>query len=99
MVGLAVETINNTVAVGTIVDLDGPDFQIHGMPLGDENVRVAVVVPIQEKAKLPFPIYGDLETVGDAVGCHVAWPKKLVQWRMRITVSGLILQVLIVQLS
>ncbi|PON68166.1 TIR domain containing protein [Parasponia andersonii] len=82
-VGLAVGTLGNTVAVGTIVDLGGPNFQIHGMPLGDENVCVAIVVPIQQNVRLPIPVDNDLETVGHAVGCFVAWPKNLVQWPIR----------------
>ncbi|PON87728.1 hypothetical protein TorRG33x02_164230 [Trema orientale] len=82
-VGLAVGTLGNTVAVGTIVDLSGLNFQIHGMPLGDENVCVAIVVPIQQNVRLPIPVDDDLETVGHAVGCFVAWPKNLVQWPIR----------------
>jgi hypothetical protein len=56
--------------------LDGP---IHGVTLGEENVRISVEVPIKEDAYLPIPnIAGDIFTVKQAIGTHIAWPRHLV---------------------
>ncbi|XP_062014614.1 uncharacterized protein LOC133731200 [Rosa rugosa] len=49
---LVVDTKDNIVAMGTVIMLDGP---IHGVPLGAENIRISVDVPIKEDAKLPIP--------------------------------------------
>ncbi|XP_062020949.1 uncharacterized protein LOC133737408 [Rosa rugosa] len=56
--------------------LDGP---IHGVPLGAENVRISVEVPIKEDAYLLIPnLLGDIFTVKQAIGTHAAWPRNLV---------------------
>ncbi|XP_040368433.1 uncharacterized protein LOC112190008 [Rosa chinensis] len=73
---LAVDTKDNIVAMGTIIMLDGP---IHGVPLGAENARISVDVPIKEDAYLPIPnVSGDIFTVKQAIGTHVACPRHLV---------------------
>lgn len=72
---LAVDTINNIVALGTVILLNGP---VHGVPLGDANVRVSIDVPIKGEALLPIPIGDEIVTLRQAIGTHVAWPRNLV---------------------
>ncbi|XP_062019479.1 uncharacterized protein LOC133736053 isoform X1 [Rosa rugosa] len=61
--------------MGMVIPLDGP---IHGVPLGDGNVRVSVEVPIKGEALLPIPIGDEIVTLRQAIGTHVAWPRNLV---------------------
>ncbi|KAL6129739.1 hypothetical protein ACLB2K_073088 [Fragaria x ananassa] len=77
---LAVDTMENIVAFGRIVDgdLDPNKQTIHGVPLGAENVRVSIVVPIIGHHLLPYPIKDEIMTVKDALGFIVAWPRNLV---------------------
>ncbi|KAL6209102.1 hypothetical protein ACLB2K_020045 [Fragaria x ananassa] len=76
----AVDTVENIVAFGCIVDRDlDPNKQtIHGVPLGAENVRVSIVVSIIGHHLLPYPIKDEIMTVKDALGSIVAWPRNLV---------------------
>ncbi|XP_050370270.1 uncharacterized protein LOC126788239 isoform X2 [Argentina anserina] len=76
---LSVGSINNVVSHGTIIEVDGGNHTVHGMPLGEGNIRVAIDTALDEEALLPIPVTGELETVGHAVGSHVAWPKHLVK--------------------
>ncbi|XP_062014615.1 uncharacterized protein LOC133731201 [Rosa rugosa] len=70
---LVVDTKDNIVAMGTVIMLDGP---IHGVPLGAENIRISVDVPIKEDAKLPIPnVSAEIFTVKQATGTHAAWPR------------------------
>ena len=41
-------------------------------------MRVAIHVVVVHNALLPIPIPDEITYVGDAIGCHVAWPKNLV---------------------
>ncbi|GMN24717.1 hypothetical protein TIFTF001_043809 [Ficus carica] len=50
---------------------------IHGIPLGEENVRVTITVPKINRALLPIPT-NEATSVEEAVGGFVAWPKSLV---------------------
>lgn len=75
---LALGTIDNIVAHGSIIELDGPNATIHGIPLGKTNIRVAINVALNRTACLPIPVRDELITVGQAVGSQVAWPKNLV---------------------
>ncbi|GMN47264.1 hypothetical protein TIFTF001_016435 [Ficus carica] len=54
---------------------------VHGIPLGEGNVRVSINVPKLKKSPLPIPTY-DATTVEDAVKGFVAWPKSLVELDM-----------------
>ena len=58
-----------------------PTDTVHGIPLGEGNVRVSINVPKLKKAPLPIPTY-DATTVEDAVNGFVAWPKSLVELDM-----------------
>ncbi|GMN69270.1 hypothetical protein TIFTF001_038320 [Ficus carica] len=58
-----------------------PTDTVHGIPLGEGNVRVSINVPKLKKSPLPIPTY-DATTVEDAVNGFVAWPKSLVELDM-----------------
>ncbi|GMN46191.1 hypothetical protein TIFTF001_015383 [Ficus carica] len=55
-----------------------PTDTVHGIPLGEGNVRVSINVPKLKKSPLPIPTY-EATTVEDAVNGFVAWPKRLVE--------------------
>ncbi|GMN55391.1 hypothetical protein TIFTF001_024509 [Ficus carica] len=55
-----------------------PTDTVHGIPLGEGNVRVSINVPKLKKSPLPIPMY-EATTVEDAVNGFVAWPKTLVE--------------------
>ncbi|PRQ18900.1 hypothetical protein RchiOBHm_Chr7g0211271 [Rosa chinensis] len=75
---LAVNTISNIVAFGTVFDDADINKTIHGAPLKEGCVRVSVDGEIQGDAPLPFPIMGEMEFVREAVGSHMAWPEEFV---------------------
>ncbi|XP_062011742.1 uncharacterized protein LOC133728340 isoform X2 [Rosa rugosa] len=75
---LAVDTITNIVAFGTVFEEEDVSRVIHGVPMKEGCVRVSVDGAIQEEARLPFPVGDEMELVGQAVGSHVAWPEELV---------------------
>ncbi|GMN44730.1 hypothetical protein TIFTF001_013925 [Ficus carica] len=55
-----------------------PTDTVHGIPLGEENVRVSINVSKLKKSPLPIPTY-EATTVEDAINGFVAWPKRLVE--------------------
>ncbi|GMN24044.1 hypothetical protein TIFTF001_040529 [Ficus carica] len=55
-----------------------PTDTVHGIPLGEGNMRVSINVPKLKKAPLPIPTY-EATTVEDAINGFVAWPKTLVE--------------------
>ncbi|GMN60371.1 hypothetical protein TIFTF001_029469 [Ficus carica] len=55
-----------------------PTDTVHGIPLGEGNMRVSINVPKLKKSPLPIPTY-EATTVEDAVNGFVAWPKTLVE--------------------
>ncbi|CAL5406942.1 unnamed protein product [Camellia sinensis] len=65
---LAVGSIENIVACGTVYERIEPNEAIHMVPLGESNVRVSVEVVIQKDAHLPIPIPDEMLIVGEAVG-------------------------------
>ncbi|XP_062019039.1 uncharacterized protein LOC133735656 [Rosa rugosa] len=77
---LASGSIDNVVAVATIIEGNGEcnSQLIHGIPLGEGNIRVSIVRSIVDEALLPFPIKDEILTVRDAIGTYVAWPKDLI---------------------
>ncbi|XP_040375666.1 uncharacterized protein LOC121053154 [Rosa chinensis] len=77
---LAIDSVENIVAIGTIINIDLETNQqtIHGALLGEENVRVSIIRTLVHEALLPFPIKDEIMTVKDAIGTCVAWPKNLV---------------------
>jgi hypothetical protein len=51
---------------------------LHNMPLGADNVKVSIYVPIVPDAAIPCP-HEDITRVADAVGTFIAWPRRLVR--------------------
>jgi hypothetical protein len=52
---------------------------IHGLPMPEGCVRVAVVGELKGDAPLPFPVLdAQMLLVRDAIGSHLAWPEKWV---------------------
>ncbi|GMN51413.1 hypothetical protein TIFTF001_020560 [Ficus carica] len=54
-----------------------PTDIVHGIPLGEENVRVILIIPKLKRALLPIPT-NEATCIEEAVGGFVAWPKRLV---------------------
>ncbi|PRQ18019.1 putative transposase, Ptta/En/Spm, plant, transposase, Tnp1/En/Spm [Rosa chinensis] len=77
---LALGSIDNVVAVATIVEVNKEckSQLIHGVPLGEGNMRVSILLSVVDSALLPFPIKDEILTVRDAIGTYVAWPKDLI---------------------
>ncbi|GMN72673.1 hypothetical protein TIFTF001_052048, partial [Ficus carica] len=65
------------VAIGRAYADCVPTDTVHGIPLGEENVRVTITVPKINRALLPIPT-NEATSVEEAVGGFVAWPKSLV---------------------
>ncbi|GMN69519.1 hypothetical protein TIFTF001_038569 [Ficus carica] len=51
---------------------------VHGIPLGEGNMRVSINVSKLKKAALPIPRY-EATTVKEAINGFVTWPKTLVE--------------------
>ncbi|KAK9277312.1 hypothetical protein L1049_006852 [Liquidambar formosana] len=75
---LAVGTINNIVAHGTVFDRESPDEKIHTVMLGESYRRVSVNYVLSPNALLPVPIPDEMTTLRDAHKSYVAWPKDLI---------------------
>ncbi|GMN66887.1 hypothetical protein TIFTF001_035953 [Ficus carica] len=65
------------VAIGRAYMDCVPTDTVHGIPLGEENVRVTITVPKLNRALLPIPT-NEATTIKEAVGGFVAWPKSSV---------------------
>ncbi|XP_063940205.1 uncharacterized protein LOC135152587 [Daucus carota subsp. sativus] len=78
---LAVDNIDNKVAFGVVFDEeDGLSTSVHGVPLQPGFVRVSVDGSIQDDALVPVPVIGEIETVHQAIGSHLAWPKDMISY-------------------
>ena len=51
---------------------------VHGVPLQPGFIRVAVDGSIKDDALVLVPIVGEIETVHQAIGSHLAWPKDMI---------------------
>lgn len=51
---------------------------VHGLPLKPEHARVSVDGIIKGDALVPVPVAGEIETVQQAVGSLIAWPRDLI---------------------
>lgn len=73
------DSIDNKVAFG-VVFKDGGEFgnKIHGSTMMPGCLRVSVDGCINPKALLPVPVPGEMETVIQALGSHVAWPEEFI---------------------
>ncbi|GMN60776.1 hypothetical protein TIFTF001_029877 [Ficus carica] len=65
------------VAIGRAYVDCVPTDTVHGIPLGEENVRVTITVPKLNRALLPIPT-NEATSIEEAVGGFVAWLKSLV---------------------
>lgn len=74
--------IENKVAFG-VAFKDGTGFgnKIHGVDMMPGCVRVSVDGCINPKALLPVPVPGEMETVIQALGSHVAWPEEFILYQ------------------
>lgn len=72
-------SIDNKVAFGVAFDEgDGMGTAVHGVPLKPGFIRVGVDGSIKDEALVPVPIVGEIETVHQAIGSHLAWPRDLI---------------------
>ncbi|KAL0561537.1 hypothetical protein IC582_001968 [Cucumis melo] len=65
---LSIGSINNIVAVATIVEDN----------IGCPNVKVLVDVVMGENLTIPNPMKGNIETLNQALGNIIEWPRRLV---------------------
>ncbi|GMN54133.1 hypothetical protein TIFTF001_023252 [Ficus carica] len=54
-----------------------PTDTVHGIPIGEKNVRVTITVPKLKRALLPI-LTNEATCIEEAVGGFIAWPKRLV---------------------
>lgn len=72
---LAIDSTLNIVAYATV---DTKADVVHGKAIEEENARVSITRAIQGSAKIPFPIKDEIETVEQAVGTYISWPRHLI---------------------
>ncbi|GAY42410.1 hypothetical protein CUMW_066620, partial [Citrus unshiu] len=75
---LAVGSINNIVAKGTMLENNDSNATVHGVPLVVMDVRVAINIATKGHTFLPRPVGDELVLASHAIGSHVAWPKQFV---------------------
>ena len=75
-----------TVAYGTIVSVNGPGNFIDDVPLPVNCMRISIDKAIDQSAPLPVAIPSACQSIGDAVGGHVAWPVHLISMRDEVNV-------------
>ncbi|XP_038895930.1 uncharacterized protein LOC120084092 isoform X2 [Benincasa hispida] len=75
---LAIGSVDNIVAVGTMFESDAQCPSINEIPLGPDNVRAMVDIVMGEDVALPIPQKDKIKTLDQAIGNFVAWPRKLV---------------------
>lgn len=61
-----------------LFDDDDMNKSIHGVVMQPGCARVSVDGSIQGQAKIPIPVVGEIETVNQAVGSYVSWPRELI---------------------
>lgn len=75
---MKLDSSTDIAAYGTVVEVNGANKLIHGVPLPLNCMRVSIDEACQKSACFPVPIPHECELVGDAVGTHVAWPTHLI---------------------
>ncbi|XP_074365577.1 uncharacterized protein LOC141706680 [Apium graveolens] len=76
---MEVESIDNKVAFGVVIDeRDGMSRSVHGVPLEPGFFHVGLDGSIQDNALVHVPVVGEIETVQQAIGSHLAWPKDMI---------------------
>ena len=93
---MALEAGGNIVAYGKIIDVGVQSSKqvIHGVALGEENVRVEIVGIVVHDAKIPIPVSdNEIVTVTDALGSFIPWPRHLIvtPYAVRYKVGQLII--------
>lgn len=78
------------VAIGRVVYIS--DMH-HGLKLKDHLVKVVVETPVEKDAKLPQPTE-ECETVFQALGSFIEWPKNLIDFDIEVYSCLLINKVL-----
>ncbi|XP_073274139.1 uncharacterized protein [Primulina huaijiensis] len=78
---LTLDSSTDIVEYGTVVEVNGANNLLHGVPLPQNCMRVTIDEAMQKSALLPISIPNECENVGDAVGTHVAWPNHLIMLR------------------
>ena len=77
-VALSLESKSNIVAYGTVIHANGDGKLLHGVPLPMNCMRISIDEVVENSARLPFPIPNECDTIGGAIGTHVAWPARWV---------------------
>ncbi|XP_042396480.1 uncharacterized protein LOC121986587 [Zingiber officinale] len=75
--------ITDIVAYGTVIEVNGVNHSLHDVPLPKNCMRVSIDEAMQKSTCLLVLIPNECETIGDAVGTHVAWPKHLLMLRQK----------------
>lgn len=83
---MALEPGTKIAAYGTVVSTNGENQLLHGTPIPDNCVRVAVDHAVDGSASLPVPIPGECACIGEAIGTHVAWPVHLIRIANKVNV-------------
>ncbi|XP_075514147.1 uncharacterized protein LOC142549207 [Primulina tabacum] len=78
---LTLDFSTDIVAYGIVVEVNGTNNLLHGIPLPQNCMPVSIDEAMQKSALLPIPIPNECENVGDVVGTHVAWPNHLIMLR------------------
>ncbi|GMN52656.1 hypothetical protein TIFTF001_021808 [Ficus carica] len=73
----SINGVDVLVAIGKVYMACVPTDTFHGIPLGEENVRVTITIPKLKYALLPIPT-NEATIVVEDVGGFVAWPKRLI---------------------
>lgn len=76
------------MAFGMVFDDEGMDTTIHGVPLEPGCACVSVDGLIKGNALVPIPVKGEIETVEQAVGSYVSWPRDLIIFSDAPTVTA-----------
>ncbi|XP_073272531.1 uncharacterized protein [Primulina huaijiensis] len=83
---LTLDSSTDIVAYGTVVEVNGANNLIHGVPLPQNCMRVSIDEAMQKSALFLVPILNECENVGDVVGTHVAWPNHFIMLRQDVHV-------------
>lgn len=57
---LALGSIDQIVALATVLEWDDPSQTVHGVQLGDNNKRVSIYCALNEKALVLFPVEDEI---------------------------------------
>lgn len=75
---MAIESKTNIVAEGLVFRRNGSDEKIHNIPLGENSVCMSIENVLSPNDILSISVPGQMETIKDALGSLIAWPKEFV---------------------